>query len=130
MIVAAALFVQNGKILIARRSDDRHLAGHWEFPGGKAEPGETPEACLDREIREELGIEIEVGSLFAKNVHRYDSKTIELLVYRARPLSESYALSAHSEIRWVSAGELLGFDLAPADVPIARRIAEEGVLAR
>lgn len=124
--VAAALILRNGNILVARRSGDRHLAGKWEFPGGKIEADETPQDCLVRELREELGMEIEVGGLYASSEHRYAAGVVRLAAYLARPLSEPGALSAHSELRWAAPEELPGLDLAPADVPIALKLAAEG----
>src|ERR1700744_6143582 len=69
--VSAALIFHGGKLLISRRPAQAHLGGLWEFPGGKREPGETFEACLVREIREELGVEVSVGKLFAEVRHDY-----------------------------------------------------------
>ncbi len=124
MVVVAALIECEGKFLVARRSPGRHLAGYWEFPGGKLEPGETREECLAREIREELGAEIRIGDLFAATVHAYDAHEIELYAYSARLLSDALSLSVHDEVRWAVPAELAGYRLAPADVPIALKLAE------
>ena len=125
ILVAAAIIVQEGKILIARRSEGRHQAGKWEFPGGKVEEGETPEACLVREIQEELGIRIETGALFAESQYRYDAHAVRLLAFGAKKTAGEYRLAVHSEIRWVLPGELGSFDFAPADIPITERLAAE-----
>lgn len=138
MIVVAALIVDSGRILVARRSGG-HLDGKWEFPGGKLEAGEAPEACIAREIREELGIDIETADLFSRDEHRYGEKAVDLMVFRARlrgrlcgrlrdaagPAADALTLTAHSEARWVSPAELLSLDLAPADLPAARKAAAE-----
>jgi 8-oxo-dGTP diphosphatase len=122
--VTAALIVDDaGRVLVARRAAGRHLAGYWEFPGGKLEPGESPEACLARERREELGIECEVGALRATSVHAYDRGTIELLAYDARWVSGELVLHDHDAIEWVAPEGLFTIELAPADIPIARVLA-------
>src|SRR5437588_4850713 len=82
--VAAALVFRDGKLLITQRHADVHLGGLWEFPGGKREGDETFEACLVREIREELGVEITVGGLFDEVVHAYPEKTVRLKFFVCR----------------------------------------------
>lgn len=123
--VTAAIIIDNGKILIAQRADNQKLAGKWEFPGGKVEPGETPKECLVREIREELGIAIEAEEFFAESIYRYETGTIKLIAYKARWLDGEYKLSVHSQIKWVGPNELDRYDFAPADIPIIRKIKEE-----
>jgi 8-oxo-dGTP diphosphatase len=100
------------------------LPGKWEFPGGKVEPGEAPEAALRREIREELGVEIEVGALLGTGSAPAGEKTIRLDVYAARLVAGEPALSEHSRIVWASAEELSAFDWAEADVPSVPAVAE------
>ena len=80
-VVAGVIRDRRGRILLARRTEDRDLAGLWEFPGGKHEPGETPEDALKRELREELGIEIEVGSPLIRVPQSYSTKRLRLDVY-------------------------------------------------
>ena len=104
--VTAAIFVDGQKVLIARRKSSGHLAGMWEFPGGKIEPNETPEDCLKRELREELNIEVDVERHFATNIHHYDHMTIELLAYRVRWVSGELNLNAHQAVK---DGEVLDF---------------------
>lgn len=72
LIVTTAVIRQDGKVLVARRQGG-HLAGKWEFPGGKLEPGESPEQCLARELKEELELEVRVGDIFAVVYHEYES---------------------------------------------------------
>ena len=79
--VSAALIFRDGKILITQRHAKSHLGGLWEFPGGKREPGETFEQCLVRELREELGIEVEVGGLFEEISHAYAEKTVQSEIF-------------------------------------------------
>ena len=99
--VTAAIIINDGKILIAQRAEDQKLAGKWEFPGGKVEFGETPEECLKREIKEELGIKIEVDKFFAESIYQYNIGTIKLLAYKARWIDGEYKLTAHTQIKWV-----------------------------
>ncbi len=121
--VTAAIVRHSGRILLARRPPGGHLAGRWEFPGGKIEEGESPEACLARELGEEFGVGCAVGEFVAASRFAYDDFDIELLAYEVELRSEQLAPSAHDQIRWVPPGELTSFDLAPADVPIAEAIA-------
>ena len=94
--VAAALVFRDGKLLITQRHADAHLGGLWEFPGGKREPDETFEACLVRELREELGIEVAVGELVESLTHAYPEKTVHLRVLPL-PLDASMSRS-----RWAA----------------------------
>src|SRR6059036_311556 len=82
--VAAGLVFRDGKLLITRRHPDAHLGGLWEFPGGKREPGETFEECLVRELREELGIEVETGEVLEDLTHDYPEKSVHLKFFRCR----------------------------------------------
>ena len=121
--VTAAVIEKEGKILCAQRPQNDALAGLWEFPGGKIEPGEAPEACLRREIQEELGLEIEVRSLLCKTLHEYPGKIIELHVYRCRledPRQLPARLESHQAIQWLSPEELLTLTWAPADLEAVR----------
>ncbi|AEJ18230.1 8-oxo-dGTP diphosphatase MutT [Gracilinema caldarium] len=120
--VTAAVILHDGKVLIAQRALDKKLAGKWEFPGGKIEPGETPEACLIREIQEELGVTIEVERFFTETEYHYDTEAIRLLAYIARWIDGNFQLTAHSQIQWVTPSELESYDFAPADVPIVKKL--------
>ncbi|MCC6621340.1 MAG: (deoxy)nucleoside triphosphate pyrophosphohydrolase [Deltaproteobacteria bacterium] len=112
-------------ILLARRRPERRHAGQWELPGGKIEPGEAPEVCLARELREELGLEVEVGAHVVDNAHDYGPGlgSVVLMAYEARIVGGAYAPIDHDALAWVEPGDLLRFDLADADVPIARHLA-------
>ncbi len=123
-MVTAAVIEKDGKILIARRKKGDHLEGQWEFPGGKVEPGETPEACLKRELREEFGIEAEVGEFIRSSRFSYRHLAIELLAYRASWTAGDLEVKAHAEIRWVPAEDLAGYDFSAADRPIVKKIME------
>ncbi len=117
--VTCAIIEHEGKVLAARRGSAMSQPLLWEFPGGKAEPGESLAACIAREIREELGVDVAVGERLPDNVHDYgNGKVICLVPFRCRLLSHAFTLKEHQEIRWLHPAELPGLDWAPADVPI------------
>ena len=116
--VTAAVIRQDDKIFAARRAAGKHLAGYWEFPGGKLEPGESAEDCLERELREELAIEVKVGNFLGANFHDYGSKQVRLLAYDVLWLSGEFELHDHDDCGWFTLEELRDLDLAPADIPL------------
>ena len=120
--VTAAVLRDGDLILIAKRGSGKHLEGYWEFPGGKIEEGETPSVCLERELNEEFGIGVQVGSYITSNVHDYGDKKVNLMAYEVLHLSGEFQLIDHDEIRWVSKSELMSVKLAPADVTIAKTL--------
>lgn len=125
--VAAAVVVREGRILVAQRRFDDRLGGHWEFPGGKIEPGETAEACLVREFQEEFAMQIEPLHFLARSDHSYELGAVELYAYWARSLSEPVELNAHEEFRWLLPEEIPALKLAPADLPLIERILSDGL---
>src|SRR5690606_31681547 len=82
--VAAAIIERDGRVLVARRAPGRHMAGHWEFPGGKLEPGETPQACIVRELAEELGVAVVAGEVIMESRHAYPGGENELVAVPVR----------------------------------------------
>ena len=122
IIVTAAIMERNGKIFIAKRSSNSRLPNKWEFPGGKVDAGETPEECLTRELYEEFEIIVAVGNFFAESVYQYEQKTIRLMAFQVITDADITTMNAHDDLRWVTVEELLDYDLAPADVPIAKEI--------
>jgi 8-oxo-dGTP diphosphatase len=120
--VTAGVIRKGDSILIARRGPTDRLAGLWEFPGGKVESGETPEACLRRELREELGIEAQIGRLLARVVHRYPEKTILLLFFEAQIQSGEIRPCEHDATAWVSPAEMGAYVFAPADRTFVDRL--------
>ena len=123
--VTAAIIIHDHQVLIAQRGPGQNLAGKWEFPGGKIEAGESPEACLVREIKEELDIEIEVVDFFAESRYRYEAGEIRLLAFTAKWIDGALKAKEHSQICWIKPGQLTNFDYAPADVPFVDRLKQE-----
>jgi 8-oxo-dGTP diphosphatase len=120
--VTCAIIQHEGKILLARRKADDAQGGLWEFPGGKVEPGETEEECLLRELDEELGIGVEIERFFIRHRFPIKSGELELVAFLCRMTSPPTRLEAHSEVAWVLPGDLLKWELMPADVGIAERL--------
>ena len=120
--VAAAIIENDGKFLIAKRKKGKHLEGKWEFPGGKIEHKETPQACLLRELKEEFGIIAKIGDFVAESVFRYEDRKIRLLGYKATYISGEFQLNAHEEVKWISIDEFDTYDFAEADLPLIEKI--------
>ena len=123
-IVTAAIIENKGLFLIARRAHDQKLAGMWEFPGGKVEPGETLQECLKREITEELGVNAIVGEVLTESHYKYQHGEILLVALKTELKSQEVRLTVHDEFRWLTPGQILDLDLAPADIPIAKFLKE------
>lgn len=123
--VVAGVIHRDGKVLIARRNDDKHMGGLWEFPGGKIEEGETPQQCIVRELFEEFCINVEAGEFIAESIFDYGEKTVRLLSYGVNYVSGDFVLNDHSEIRWIEKTEFENFEFAPADLPIIEKILHE-----
>ena len=121
-VVTAAIIRNGGRVLISRRMPGQRLAGYWEFPGGKIEAGESPQACLERELMEEFGITAKAGDQIAESVYRYDHGAIRLVALSTEILAGKLVPTVHDRIAWVLPEDLLNYQLAPADVPIAREI--------
>lgn len=122
LLVTAAIIYRSGKILITRRPPGSRHAGQWEFPGGKLLPGEDPEFGLQREIREELDLPIDVEEIFEVVYHRYDWGPVLILSYLASPLSTTIRNLEVAEHRWVLPAELDDFPILSADQPIIRKL--------
>lgn len=117
MIVVAAVIEDEHRFLVTRRQPGTHLAGMWEFPGGKVDPDETHVTALRRELREELGVEAEVGELLHRTPHEYTERTVELYFYRCTLTGAPRPLLGQ-EMRWVSRAELRSLGLPPADAEL------------
>ena len=118
-IVTAAIIQKEECILLARRSSGEKLAGFWEFPGGKVENGETPEACLARELHEELRIRVRIGAKSVESLHQYDHGSFRIIAYFVEWLAGDLRPSVHDRLEWVRLDDIEGYQLLPADIPIA-----------
>ena len=120
LVSAVALIDRDGRVLLAQRPAGKRMAGLWEFPGGKIETGETPEAALIRELGEELGIDTAESCLapliFAS--HSYDDFHLLMLVYVCRKWSGTPRPLEGGELAWVRASRLRDYDMPPADIPL------------
>ena len=117
-VLCGIIYNTSGEVFLARRREGKSQAGKWEFPGGKLEAGESEAACLQRELLEELGMEIEVQERLGENVHAYSEVEIRLIAYRCRFIQATYVLTDHDEYAWVKPEEIKQFDLTEADVPL------------
>lgn len=125
ILVVAALIKKNNNVLIARRSTgDENVLGKWEFPGGKVEPNETEGHAIEREIKEEFELDIKANKYITNNVCEYPTKTVDLRLYECEYISGEFKLHDHSEYKWVNINELLNYDLAPADILLAKYLKE------
>jgi 8-oxo-dGTP diphosphatase len=113
--VAAGLVFNAGKLLITQRREDDHLGGYWEFPGGKRETQESFEACLQRELREELDIHVEVLEAVADITHAYPTKTVHLRFFRCAMRTGQPRNIGCQNFAWVTAPELKLYQFPPAD---------------
>ena len=116
--VTCAIIERNGLILAAQRSADMNMPLKWEFPGGKIDPGETPEECLIREILEEMDIRICVGASLPSCTHQYSALTVTLYPFICSIESGEIVLHEHSAMNWLPPSELHTLDWAEADLPV------------
>ncbi|MCP1387363.1 (deoxy)nucleoside triphosphate pyrophosphohydrolase [Corynebacterium sp. TA-R-1] len=123
--VVGAVLVRDGLVLAAQRGPGMSMAGMWEFPGGKIEPGETPEASLARELFEELGIQVEVGKHIVTTSHEYDFGIVNLSTYYCTLVGGTPTVSEHAEIRWVGPADLGKLEWAPADIEAVELVTEQ-----
>jgi len=122
VIVAAAVIIRDGRVLLTRRGEGQHLAGMWEFPGGKLEAGESPEEALLRECQEECGIEVEVAEILEVTHHWYPEKEVLLLFYRCELRAGEVRHLQVADHAWVAPRDLDDYPLPPADERVVARI--------
>ncbi|MEK9645058.1 MAG: (deoxy)nucleoside triphosphate pyrophosphohydrolase [Alphaproteobacteria bacterium] len=120
LVAAVALFDADGRVLIAQRPDGKSMAGLWEFPGGKVDPGETPEEALIRELREELAVDTVESCLapFTFASHRYDGFHLLMPLYVCRKWKGTVTPMEGQQVKWVRPSRLTDFPMPPADKPL------------
>lgn len=120
LVAACALVDADGRVLVCQRPEGKQLAGLWEFPGGKVEPGETPEVCLIRELHEELGITVAQACLapFVFASHGYDDFHLLMPLYLCRRWEGAVRRIEHAAIAWRRPAELADLPMPPADAPL------------
>ena len=114
VVVSAAVIERHGRFLVTRRIEGTHLAGHWEFPGGKCEPGEDVIDCLAREIREELDASVNVGAEIYRTTYTYPDRKVELRFFRCELVGDPMP-AIGQEIQWVRREDLRTLEFPPAD---------------
>ncbi len=124
-VVAAIIFDTRKNVLIARRKPHLRNGGLWEFPGGKILPGESPQAALQREIREEMGVTISVDRLFDAVTFAYPRLNILLLAYICHLQDDDWVLRDHDGMAWVPPSELDQYLLSPADIEIIKTLRKQ-----
>jgi 8-oxo-dGTP diphosphatase len=117
VVVAAAVVERRGRFLVTRRQAGAHLAGLWEFPGGKCETGESMTACLARELREELAVDARIGEEILTTTHTYPERKVELHFLQCE-IAGAPSPQQGQEMRWVTRAELVELELPPADAEL------------
>jgi 8-oxo-dGTP diphosphatase len=126
LVVAALVVNERDEILLTQRRADQDLPGFWEFPGGKIEPGEAPDAALARELAEELGVEARIGRIWDVLFHRYPAYDVYMLVYRVALAEGATPRPVEvADARWVPRMRLGDYGILPADEPLVRRLLTE-----
>ena len=116
--VACAIIEQDGAVLTAQRSATMSLPLKWEFPGGKIEAGETAEECLIRELREELGVSVFIGSALSPATHSYQDFTVTLYPFTCSLTGGTVTMHEHHALKWVEPQQMPELDWAAADLPV------------
>lgn len=124
IVVAAGVLFAEGKVLITQRKAGTHLAGAWEFPGGKVEEGEDPREALSRELREEIGVEAEAGEILDVTFHRYAERAVLLLFFEValRETSPKPRPIDIAALRWAGPEDLDEAQFPPADLNVLRKV--------
>jgi len=120
--VVAGVIRRGGQLLITQRMPDDTLAGYWEFPGGKVDPGEELKTALRRELREEVGVETEIGEEIHRIVHPYPDRDVRLYFFDARIISGEPQKLEVADLRWVNVDQLMDYQFPEADRPLLNQL--------
>ena len=124
--VVAALIEKDGKYLIAKRATgDESVYGKWEFPGGKVEVNEDEFSAIEREIKEEFELDVKACEFLVNNVCKYPNKVVDLRLYRCKYIGGNFKLHDHFDYVWTTKDEILDYDLALADISLAKFVVEQ-----
>ena len=129
LVVTAAVVERGGRFLVTRRQAGVHLEGYWEFPGGKCDAGETLEACLVRELREELAVAARIGAEIFSIAHDYSDRSVELHFFACDLFGEP-SPQIGQEMRWVTRAEMAALPFPPADEELIRTIVSGSATSR
>jgi mutator protein MutT len=121
-VVTAAVIERDGCLFVTKRQSGVHLAGYWEFPGGKCEANETPAGCLARELREELDVDVRIGEELFTTTHAYPDRVVEIHFLRCELFGDPVPQFGQ-EMRWVTRAELTTLQFPPADTAFIRQLA-------
>ena len=129
MVVVAAILVRDGRVLTCQRSRQSKFALKWEFPGGKVQPGETPQAALERELEEELGVRVEIGQEVFRTEHKYPQmpEGVQLIFFAAHPGCAEIENRIFEKIEWVEPETLAHMDFLDADRELIAKLASEEI---
>jgi 8-oxo-dGTP diphosphatase len=127
-VVAGVIADADGRVLLAQRPAGKHLAGGWEFPGGKLEDGEAPLAGLQRELREELGIEVHAATPLLRVTHAYPEREVDLDVWQVTDWRGTPRGLDGQQLRWCARDQLATAELLPADLPVVAALLRSSVL--
>ncbi len=125
LVVAGLIRDDRGRILLTKRRPDQALPNQWEFPGGKLEPGESPVAALHRELREEIGVAVELGNVWEALFHAYPDFDLLMLVYPCRIIEGEPRPLEVAAAEWTTVDGLASYDILPADLPLVERLRAE-----
>lgn len=129
LVVAGLIRDDRGLILLTKRRPDQSLPDQWEFPGGKIEPGESPLAALHRELREEIGVAVEIGPVWEALFHAYPDFDLLMLVYPCRITEGMPRALEVAAAEWTTVDGLSSYDILPADLPLVERLRAEAAAA-
>ena len=124
--MAGLITDDSGRVLVGRRQPGTHMAGYWEFPGGKRRPGEGPRGALERELREELGIAVLRAEFMAELTHRYPERWVHLELWRVDRFEGDPFAREGQALKWVAPENLLALPLLPADQPLVEALLAQG----